>query len=200
LCVQPSTLPYLEPECPSERLSFIAQREERGVRISRESLETHADGTRERGRAVEHDEREGPAAEQDVGAPRRARGRWRTHDPESIALGERGPIARRERARGVDVRHPEPRVDGALDDAPHERRLPAAARSGHLGEPPARNSARRHRCIERLDPGGESRWPGEIERRENGGELLLEGGEGHECWAVRKSGSPLGERVARPCC
>ena len=79
----------------------IAEHEERGVGFACEAGEADGDGALEDGRAVEDDERERAAAEEDVGAPCAARGRVGAHDPESLAI----PLALTcAQSRGASVR------------------------------------------------------------------------------------------------
>ena len=135
----------------------VAEEDEGGVGFAGETGEAHRRGLRERGRAVEHHERKGAAAEQDVGAPGGSRGVvWADH-PHAFGVAEVHPVARVECALGVDVRDPAMCRDGALDDGAGECRLAAARRSDQLRESPARQPAPEQRGVERGDPGGERR-------------------------------------------
>ena len=78
-----------EPECAADLRGAcaLAEEEERGVGLTGELGETHTDGAREDRRTVEHDEREGAGAEQEIGAPGGACGIGGTHDPERFEFG-----------------------------------------------------------------------------------------------------------------
>jgi hypothetical protein len=137
----------------------VAEDEERGVGLAREAGEADGDRAREQGSAVEDDERERPAAEEHVGAPRAAPGFVGPHDPEAFASAVRadmGPVARGERAGGVDVGDPPAVVHRALGDPADEGGLAAAGRTDELGEPAAGEAAVREGSVEG-EAGGEAR-------------------------------------------
>jgi len=137
----------------------IAEDEERGVGFACEPGEADGDGALEDGCAVEDDERERAAAEEDVGAPCAARGRVGAHDPESlvIAVGaDVRPVARGERACGVDVRDPPAVVHGAFGDVADEGGLAAALWADEFGEPAAGEAAVGEGSVGLGEPGGET--------------------------------------------
>ena len=144
-----SSSAHAQPHRASEsRRAGGAHRHERGVRFARESREPHRDRARDGWRGVEHDQRERGASQQHVRAPRGASGlRWPQH-PEPRDVSQMCPIARRERARRVDVRDPFAALHRRLYYLPEERQL--SGRSHHFREPPARQPARRERAIECL--------------------------------------------------
>ena len=55
---------------PIAPVSGVAQHHEGGVALAGQAREAHHDAARKRARAVEHDQPERPAAQEDVGAPR----------------------------------------------------------------------------------------------------------------------------------
>src|ERR1019366_10116875 len=114
---------------------------------------------REHGRAVEDDERERTAAEEDIGAPRAARGIVGAHDPESFVVSvgaDVRPVAWGERAGGVDVRDPPAVVHGAFGDVADEGGLAAALWADELGEPAAGEAVVGEGGIEHGEAGGEA--------------------------------------------
>ncbi len=154
--------------------------QEGGIALSREVRESHREGTRQRGCAIDHQERERPAPQDHVRAPGRAGGVVRANHPQPLVHAEVRPVARRERARRVDVGHPLAAPERRLDDPPRDRRLATApsARAHDLREPPARQPARRQHGIQLRDPrrhAGADRVRG----GEMGSELQLQGGERH---------------------
>ena len=139
------TQPHRATEtCRSNR----AHDDECRVRFPRESGETHRDGSRDRRRGIEHDEREGGAPQQDVRAPRRLRRfRW-AQDPETDAMSQVGPIARSQRARRVDVCSAFAAFHRHLHDLSQQRQLSRS--SNDFRETSPWQSARRERVIERV--------------------------------------------------
>ena len=92
-------------------------------------VESHRGRLGEHRRAVEHDEGEGAAAQQDVGAPRRTPRVARADHPHPLGVAQVHPVARVERALGVHVGHPAVRGHGGLDDGAREGGLPAPRRA-----------------------------------------------------------------------
>ena len=133
-------------------------------------------------RAVEDDQPEGPAPQQDIGTPRRRRGGGRgAHDPQPFGRGQCRPIGGGQRPRRVDVGNPSFVVERLSHDSPHQRRLPTAARPHDFRQPPIGKPALGERGIERGDPGRDpAPRNGRELRRDDGGELLAECGERHE--------------------
>ena len=159
----------------------IAKEDEGGIRFSSESREPHGRSLGERGRAVEQDEREGTAAEQDVGTPGRARGIVRPDHPHAFGVAEVDPVACVERALRIDVCHPAMLFDRGFDNRAGEGGLAAARAADDLREPAAGESAAEQHGVERRDSGGKRRRDrrgsgeepnelGEGERQESSGE------------------------------
>ena len=65
------------------------------------------------------------------------------------------PVARVERALGVDVSHPSMRRDGGFHDGASEGGLAASRWARDLREPAARQSSTEQHGVERRNPGGE---------------------------------------------
>ena len=171
--------------------ALIGGDHERGVVVPREPGEPERHRTRERWPAVEHDQAECPAPQQDVGTPGDPIGVRRPDDPETPRPGDRRPVPRRERARPVDIGDPPAVRDGRRDELPGERRPAASWPAEDLGEPPARQSPRGQRPVDRGDAGGNGGRPHPRRGHEHG-ELLAERGERHESLgagrqAVRKA-------------
>ncbi len=114
----------------------VAQHEERGVGFAREPREANGDGAGEEGSAVDHDEGEGAAAQENIGAPRAACGIVGAHNPEAVFIicADVRPIARRERAGGIDVRDPPAVGDGAFGDAADESSFAAPGEADEFGK------------------------------------------------------------------
>ena len=169
------------------RTPLITDGDERGVALAREPSEPNRDAACEHGRAVEHHEGEGAAAQEDVRAPGRARGIARADHPDTRPFAEVCPVTWRERAGRVDIRDPEPFIDSAFDDAADKGRLPASQCADDLRQsPPWHTFAGEHR-VELAHARGQARGIrfGEVE---NVGELLPESGEGHrKDWCVVRS-------------
>jgi hypothetical protein len=165
------------------RFVVVAQGEERGVAFAGEAGEPNGDVAGEERCAVEDDEGEGAAAEEDIGAPGAAIGAIGADDPEVIG-GARvegidvRPIARRECARGVDVGDAPSIADGAFDDVPDDGGLPGARRADEFSEPSAGESAEWEGGVEGTETGGQARGAG-FGGVEDFGELEAEEGEGH---------------------
>jgi len=123
--------------------------------LLRESRQADSDLTGERRRTVEHDQAEGTAAQQDVGAPGAPVGAGRTDHPESPAVSRLSPFARGQRARPVDDGDPAPRPDRRHHQMPDESRPAAATRALDLRQPAARHPAIRQRAVQLRDPGGD---------------------------------------------
>ena len=137
----------------------VAEREEGRVGFAGETGEPHGDAAREDRRAVEHDQPEGAAPQQHVGAPRAARGTVGTHDPQAVRCSARvdvRPVARRERATGVDVGHPPAGLHRALDHSADEGGLAAPLRADEFGEAADGETAARQGGVECGDAGGET--------------------------------------------
>ena len=177
---------HLEPHRAAEqrrlRLGGAIRRdhEQHRAALASEMREPHGELARERGRAIDHQQRERPAPQDHIGAPGRARRIVRTHHPQSLMRAEVRPVARRQRARRIDVRHPLPAPERRLGDPARDGRLAAAppARAHDLREPAARQPPAGQRGIERREP-GRHRRPREMRGSEVIGELLLESGERH---------------------
>ena len=147
-----------EPHCTTELRGashLIAEEHEGGVRLARQPRETHGRRAGEQGRAIEHDEGKGPAAQQHVRAPRGARGIVRADHPHAFRITQVYPIARVEGALGVDVRDPAVVRDRGLHESASEGGLAASRRAGDLREPAARQSSTEQHGVERRNPGGE---------------------------------------------
>ena len=156
------------------RAALITDCDERGIALTRQAREPNGDTTREHRRAVEHHQRERPTAQQHIRAPRRARSITRPDHPHPGPLTEMRPVPRREGARRIDVRHPEPFTDRALHDAAHESGFPTAQRADDFGEPPPRHAFTRQHTIELTNTRGQTRSV-RFREVENVGELLPEG-------------------------
>ncbi len=116
---------------------MVAEDDEGGVGLAGEAGEANGGGAGEEGGTVEHDEGEGAAAQQDVGAPGGARGVVRADHPDPLGVAQMGPVACVERALGVDVGHPAMRGHRGLHDGASECRLAAPGGSDDLAEPAA---------------------------------------------------------------
>lgn len=170
------------------------EEDEHGVVLLGQPDEAGRDRAGEGRGAVEHDQAEGAAAQQHVGAPRAAFRVRRAHHGEASGVAERGPIARREGARAVHVRHPAPGRQRAGRELPHQRGTPAAACSHDLGEAPAREATVREGLVERGEARGDRRYPG-ARRRDERGQLLAEsGGDGHGS-AGERAGAEEGKGI-----
>ena len=132
----------------------VAEDHERRAAIARETGEPHGGRLGEGRRPVEHDEGEGPAPEQDVGAPCGARRIMGADDPHAVSVSQVHPVACIQGALRIDDGDPAATGDRGLDDGAHEGGLPAPRAPDDLREPPARQSASRQHQVERRDPGG----------------------------------------------
>jgi hypothetical protein len=156
----------------------VAEHEERGVGFACEAREADGDGAREHRRAVEDDERERAAAQEDVGAPCAARGVVGAHDPEPVLVSVRAdvrPVARGERAGGVDVRDRAAVMNGAFGDPADERGFTGSRDADEFGEAAAGEAAVGERGIECGNAGGEAGRAG-ARAGDDFGEVLAEEG------------------------
>ena len=126
----------------------IAEEDEGGAGFARESREANGGGLGEHRRAIEHHEREGAAAEQDVGGPGGAHGIVGADDDHPVLVAEVDPVACVEGTLGVDVGHPAMRCEGGFDDDPCECRLAAARAAHEFREPAAGQSSAQQRIVE----------------------------------------------------
>ena len=135
------------------------------VGVAGELEEPERDGTGEGGGPVEHDQGEGPAAQQDVGAPSAAGGVGGTHDPEPRRAsggshgraGEPGPVGGGEGAPGIDDGDPGAGGERRLDETADEGGRAAAGSAEELGQAPARHPAGRpERRVEGAEAEGEA--------------------------------------------
>jgi hypothetical protein len=165
------------------RFVVVAQGEECGVAFAGEAGEPNGDVAGEERCAVENDEGEGAAAEEDIGAPGAAIGAIGADDPEVIG-GARvegidvRPVARRERAGGVDVGDAPSIADGAFDDVPNDGGFSGAGCADEFGESAAWEAAEWEGGVEGTETGGQARGAG-FGGVEDFGELEAEEGEGH---------------------
>jgi len=137
----------------------VTEYEERGVGFACEAGETDGDGAREHGCAVEDDEGERAAAQEDIGAPCAAGGVVGSHDPKTFVVSVRAdvrPVARSERACGVDVRDRTAVVNGAFGDPADERGFSGAGEADEFGEAAAGEAVVGESGIECGDAGGEA--------------------------------------------
>lgn len=168
----------------------IAHRDQRDVVLFGESRQADGDLAGQRGRAVEHHQVEGAAAEEDVGAPGAPGSGVGADDPEETTGSRVGPLARRERSRAIDERHPATGIDRAHDQLPDECGPAAAARALDFRQPAAGNASIRERAIQRLDPGGDRDGTADSGGCQDRRQLLAERGKGHERVAGRGSRAP----------
>lgn len=161
----------------------LAEQEQRGVGVAGELREPHADGAGQDRRPVEHDEGKGPGAEQEVGAPGRARGLAGPHHPERIAPGRihGHPVARIEGAGGIHPRDRVPTGEGGGGEGAGEGGLAESGRGEEFGDTPTGEPAPRQGGIEGRESGREPR--GSARRTGDDGRKLLaqvlKSGEGH---------------------
>jgi hypothetical protein len=137
----------------------VAEHEERGVGFARESCEADRDRACEDWSAVEHDERERAAAQEDIGAPCAAGGVVGAHDPEPVLVSVRAdvrPVAGGERAGGIDVRDRTAVLHGAFGDPADERGLAAAWKADEFSEAAAGEAVVGERGIECGEAGSEA--------------------------------------------
>ena len=155
----------------------------RCVAFARELGQTHPVYAREWWRAVEHDEGEDAAAQQQVGAPSAATTIARAHHDEPVAQpceGGRGQCAPR-----INPRHPAAGAQDSRDDLTEQGGLAGGQRTDHLRDPPAGN-ATTHRGIQR----GNARGPRTARSSPPGDHRLQSGAERrHSRWRRR----PFGE-------
>jgi hypothetical protein len=141
----------------------------------RESRQADDDRARQRRRAVEHDQAERAAAEEDVGAPGAPVGAGRPDDPEPSAVAGFSPFARGERARAVDDGDPAARGHRRRHQLPDERGPPAAERALDLRQPAVGDPSIGECAIQRLDPGGDRDGTADSRGCQNRRQLLAEG-------------------------
>jgi hypothetical protein len=135
------------------RAGVVTEHEERAVGVARETGEPHGIRLGEHGRAIEHDEGEGAAAEHHVGAPCAALRVVRADHPHPLGVAQVHPVARVERALRVDVGHPAALGHHGFHDCARDGCLSTPRRADQLAEPAARQPASLQRGIERHDPG-----------------------------------------------
>ena len=157
----------------------VADDHERDVVFLCEPRQADHDLAGERGWAIEHDQAERAASQQDVGAPGTAIGAVRPDHPETTAVAGFSPLAGGQRARPIDDGDPSPGLDGGLHQVPDESRPSTAARALDLRQPPARHPAIRQRAIQRLDPGRDRDALAGARGWQDCRQLLAERGNGH---------------------
>jgi len=145
------------PAPPPTPHCFVADGDECRPRFACEAREAYRHAAREDRGRVDHDEVEGATAQQDVRAPAGARGILRSDHPQSLFGPQVCPITGRQRARGVDVRHPSCPRERFLHHPPEQRRRSAPMRAHDLRQPPPRHSSPWQCVVERLH----TRWQGE---------------------------------------
>lgn len=160
---------------------LVMHDEEGGLRLLGEARQPGDDAAGNGRGVVQHDQPEGPAAQEDVGAPRALPVGGRPDDPEEAGRGEGHPVGGGQGARGVDICYGLFVFDGAGDDGVGQGRGPAARWSRDLAQPAAGNAAAGERGIEGRDPGGH-RALHRGRRGDDRGQLGPEGGKrgGHE--------------------
>jgi hypothetical protein len=166
----PAPTPPSASTGPSAPPLAVAGHDERRVGVARQPREAHRHRPRERRRPVQHHELERPAPQQHVGTPGRPPGVGGAHHPEpqllvaasdhpapAPPLGQRRPVARRERAPGIHVRHPPAAGHGARHELPEQRGPTTPQPPHHLRQPPPRQPPARQRLVERREAGRYSR-------------------------------------------
>jgi len=152
-------------------LGAVAEQEQHGVGLAGELGQAHGDDARQHGRAIEHDQREGAGAQQEVGAPGRAGGIGGADDPEGVGVGDlRSGI---ERTRRVYPSDATPTGDGRRDESLGDGSLPQTGRGQQLGDPAGWQTATREDRIKGRQTG---RKPGRGARGpcDDGGQLQAE--------------------------